>query len=170
MNKVLTLGQSELALGMPSSLKGRHGLLLAFSLATVVKMIATARALQVRSRSQKSTISRHRAYATYAIVILINAHALYLIIRFPRNEYLPLPSTLARGIESRIVARIGSKCCMYMYVFPFCFWNTYVTSCTLVKVTKISVIPRSCSTIFEVFWLHLSSCCEGAHSFCFLNT
>ena len=125
MNKVLTLGQSELALGMPSSLKGRHGLLLAFSLATVVKMIASARALQVRSRSQKSTISRHRAYATYAIVILINAHALltvYLIIRFPRNEYLPLPSTLARGIESRIVARIGSKCCMYMYMcFRYAF-------------------------------------------------
>ena len=42
---------------------------------TVVKMIATARALQVRSCSQKSTISHHRAYATYAIVILINAHA-----------------------------------------------------------------------------------------------
>ena len=37
-------------------------------------------------------ISRDRAYAMYAIVILINAHALmtvYLIIRFPRNEYLP---------------------------------------------------------------------------------
>ena len=35
-----------------------------------------------------------------------------------------LPSALARGIVSRIVARIGSKCCMYvymyvcMYVFP----------------------------------------------------
>ena len=36
-----------------------------------------------------------------------------------------LPSALVRGIESRIVARIDSKCCMYvcMYVFPSRFWN-----------------------------------------------
>ena len=32
-----------------------------------------------------------------------------------------LPSTLVRSIELRIVARIVSKCCMY--VFPSCFWN-----------------------------------------------
>ena len=28
-----------------------------------------------------------------------------------------LPSALARGIESRIVARFGSKCCMYVCMY-----------------------------------------------------
>ena len=60
-----------------------------------------------------------------------------------------------------------------MYVFPSHFWNAiilYVTSRTLVKVAKISVVHRSRSTIFEVFWLYSSSCCKRACSFVFLNT
>ena len=49
---------------------------------------------------------------------------------------------------------------------------SYMTSRTLVKVAKISVVR--CASIaldyIRSFWLHSSSCCKGAHSFIFLIT
>jgi len=51
-----------------------------------------------------------------------------------RQTYYSLPSALARGIGSQSVARDGSECCMYVYIYMYVRHafgmqlNFYVTS------------------------------------------